>query len=147
LRELEHDLHTVIAFGILPLFAFANSGITLLGVAPEAIFNGVSNGIVSGLFIGKQLGVFIFCWVGVKLKFARLPQHVSWKTLYGTAVLCGVGFTMSLFIGSLAFTGPVPFDERIGIVFGSLLSGLVGYGILSFSLKKTPPVAETAPPH
>ncbi len=144
LRELEHDLHTVIAFGILPLFAFANSGIVLLGVAPEAIFNGVSNGIIAGLFIGKQLGIFIFCWVGVKLNIARLPQQISWKTLYGTAVLCGIGFTMSLFIGSLAFTGPVLFDERIGIVFGSLLSGVVGYSILSFSLKKSAPVTETS---
>ncbi len=145
LRELEHDLHTVIAFGILPLFAFANSGIVLLGVAPEAIFNSVSNGIIAGLFIGKQLGIFFFCWVGVKLNIARLPQQISWKTLYGTAVLCGIGFTMSLFIGSLAFTGPKLFDERIGIVFGSLLSGVLGYSILSFSLKKTPAATETTP--
>lgn len=147
LRELEHDLHTIIAFGILPLFAFANSGIVLLGVAPEAIFNSVSNGIIAGLFIGKQLGIFIFCWIGVKLNVARLPQQISWKALYGTAVLCGIGFTMSLFIGSLAFTGPKPFDERIGIVFGSLLSGVVGYSILSFSLKKAVPATEISQSH
>lgn len=133
LKELEHDLHHVVAFGILPIFAFANSGISLAEADIDFILHPVSLGIAAGLFIGKQLGIFTLCWLGVKLGLARLPQGVDWPRLYGLGLLCGVGFTMSLFIGSLAFeeTGVnLLFDERLGIVIGSLLSGIAGYFVL-----------------
>lgn len=139
LKEMEHDLHAVVAFFILPVFAFANAGINFTGVGFEDLLHPVPVGIALGLFIGNQIGVFGFCWLAIKLGLARLPQGMSWLTLYGTSALCGVGFTMSLFIGSLAFeeTGVnLLFDERIGIVSGSLMAGILGYLVLRFSLKK-----------
>lgn len=137
LHELEHELHGVVAFLILPLFAFANSGISFSGIDANFLLHGVPVGIACGLFIGKQLGVFGFCWLGIKLGLTRLPSGMNMKTLYGTGVLCGIGFTMSLFIGSLAFeeTGTnLLFDERLGIIIGSLLSGVVGFLLLKRSL-------------
>lgn len=144
LRELEHDLHTGVAFVILPLFAFANAGINLSGVNMEFIFHPVPVGIGIGLFLGKQLGVFGLCWLAIKLGLARLPTDSGWIGLYGISLLCGVGFTMSLFIGSLAFEnlGDTGFDERIGIVLGSLLSGSLGYLVLH---KAYPKVEKAAP--
>lgn len=139
-RGLEHDLHSVVAFFILPVFAFANAGLNLKGITTEQLFHGVPVGIALGLFIGKQLGIFGFCWLFIKMGVASLPRGMTWVGLYGTAALCGIGFTMSLFIGSLAF-GDVAdrmFDERLGIIFGSLCSGIVGYLILNASLKKNP---------
>lgn len=139
-RGLEHDLHSVVAFFILPVFAFANAGLNLKGITTEQLFHGVPVGIALGLFIGKQLGIFGFCWLFIKMGVASLPRGMTWMGLYGTAALCGIGFTMSLFIGSLAF-GDVAdrmFDERLGIIFGSLCSGIVGYLILNASLKKNP---------
>lgn len=133
LKELEHDLHHAVAFGILPVFAFANSGISLADAGVDFILHPVSLGIATGLFIGKQIGIFGFCWLGIKLGLAQLPQGVGWSQLYGVGLLCGVGFTMSLFIGSLAFeeTGVnLLFDERLGIIIGSLLSGTAGYFVL-----------------
>ncbi|MBX2809991.1 MAG: Na+/H+ antiporter NhaA [Cellvibrionaceae bacterium] len=137
LKSMEHDLHTVVAFFILPVFAFANAGITLSGVGLEQIAHHVPMGIALGLFFGKQIGIFGLCWLAIKLKLAALPQGMSWLSLYGTAALCGIGFTMSLFIGSLAFAESgvnVLFDERLGIILGSLLSGITGYLILRYSL-------------
>ena len=142
LHRLEHDLHTAVAFGILPLFAFANAGVSLAEASWDYLLHPVSFGILLGLFVGKQIGVFLFCWVGVRLGLARLPAGMFWLQLYGVAMLCGVGFTMSLFIGSLAFenTGVnLLFDERIGIIAGSLLSGLGGYLLLRASLPATAP--------
>jgi NhaA family Na+:H+ antiporter len=142
LHDLEHDLHTAVAFGILPVFAFANAGISLRGMTMDYILHPVPLGIMAGLFAGKQLGVFVFCWLGVKLKIARLPIGVRWVHIYGTALLCGVGFTMSLFIASLAFeeTGvDLLFDERLGIILGSLLSGACGYVILRRTLPRDVP--------
>jgi len=141
LRELEHDLHQVVAFGVLPMFAFVNAGISLSGVGFGDLLHPVPLGIASGLFIGKQLGIFAFCFVGLKLGLARLPEGASLSSLYGVAVLCGVGFTMSLFVGSLAFENTrldpeLVFDERVGIILGSLLSGFVGYLILHLSLPR-----------
>lgn len=132
LRALEHDLHPVVAFVILPIFAFANAGIDLHGVTMEHVLHPVPLGVMAGLFFGKQVGVFLFCWATVRLGFASLPRGSGWLGLYGIALLCGVGFTMSLFIGSLAFenAGEVMFDERIGIMLGSLISGLAGYLLL-----------------
>ncbi|WOH38307.1 Na+/H+ antiporter NhaA [Thalassotalea fonticola] len=140
LKSLEHDLHSVVAFIVLPVFAFANAGISLKGVGIEDVMHSVPVGIALGLLIGKQVGVFGFCWLAIKLKFTELPSGMNWKTLYGTAALCGIGFTMSLFIGSLTFeaTGlDKLFDERLGIIVGSLISGIIGFIVLKFSLPKT----------
>lgn len=137
LKELEHDLHALVAFVILPIFAFSNAGISLEGIGPEQLLHGVPMGITLGLFIGKQLGIIGLCWLGIKLKFADRPPDISWLSLYGISILCGVGFTMSLFIGSLAFeeTGvDLLFDERLGIILGSVLSGVLGYIVLKYSL-------------
>ena len=137
LHDIEHDLHTAVAFGILPIFAFANAGISLGGLSIDAFIHPVPLGIMGGLFIGKQLGVFLFCGLGVLLGIARLPGDLRWTHIYGTALLCGVGFTMSLFIGSLAFeeTGVnLLFDERLGIIAGSILSGICGYLVLRITL-------------
>ncbi|KGJ98423.1 Na+/H+ antiporter NhaA [Thalassotalea sp. ND16A] len=137
LKSLEHDLHAVVAFFVLPVFAFANAGISLRGVGMEDVLHNVPIGIALGLLIGKQVGVFGFCWLAIKLNFTKLPTGMNLKALYGTAALCGIGFTMSLFIGSLTFesTGfDKLFDERLGIIIGSLISGIIGYLILKFSL-------------
>ena len=142
LRELEHDLHQVVAFGVLPMFAFVNAGIDLSGIGLSDVLHKVPLGIATGLFIGKQVGIFLLCLVAIKLGFDRLNQGASWGSLYGVSILCGVGFTMSLFVGSLAFENPLVeqdlvFDERLGIILGSLLSGIMGYVVLHLSLPKT----------
>ncbi len=137
LKDIEHDLHSVVAYFILPIFAFANAGINLRGVPAERIFHNVPIGIALGLFFGKQIGIFGLCWLAIKLKLTKLPNQMNWLSLYGTSALCGIGFTMSLFIGSLAFeeTGVnLLFDERLGIILGSAISGLCGYFLLRRSL-------------
>lgn len=131
--RLEHELNSVVSFAILPIFALANAGISFSNISPEGIFHPVTWGIFLGLVIGKQLGVFLCCWLVVKSGFASLPAGLTFRHLYGCAVLCGVGFTMSLFIGGLAFeqTGVNSiFDERVGILAGSGLSALLGYVVL-----------------
>ncbi len=139
LRELEHDLHQVVAFGVLPLFAFVNAGLDLGGIGFSDLLHDVPLGIAAGLFVGKQVGIFLLCALAIKLGLARLPDGAGWGALYGVSVLCGVGFTMSLFIGSLAFqNAPLDpaavFDDRLGIIVGSLLSGVMGYLVLYFTL-------------
>jgi len=141
LRELESDLHHVVAFVILPIFAFANSGVSLAGVDIDYILHPVPIGIALGLFLGKQIGVFMFCWLAIKMRFANLPKNCGWGSLYGISVLCGVGFTMSMFIGSLAFEGggidtQQLFDDRLGTIIGSLLSAALAYVVLQISLPK-----------
>lgn len=141
LRELEHDLHSVVAFGVLPLFAFVNAGISLQGVSLSDLLHTVPLGIAAGLFVGKQVGIFLLCFLAIKVGLARLPEGAGWGSLYGVSILCGVGFTMSLFVGSLAFENlPLDskaiYDERLGIILGSLLSGVVGYVILHLTLPK-----------
>lgn len=139
LHTLEHDLHTAVAFVILPLFAFVNAGLPLADVSWDYLLHPVSLGVAAGLFIGNQIGVFLLCWLAVRLGIAHLPRGIDWRHLYGTALLCGIGFTMSLFIGSLAFesTGMnLLFDERIGIMVGSLLSGICGYLVLRLTLPR-----------
>lgn len=139
LKSLEHDLHSVVAFFVLPVFAFANAGITLSGISVAQVLHGVPVGIAAGLFVGKQVGIFLCCGAAVLLGLTQLPKGMNWASLYGTSALCGVGFTMSLFIGSLAFeeTGVnLLFDERLGIIAGSLASALVGYFTLKFSLSE-----------
>jgi NhaA family Na+:H+ antiporter len=141
LKSMEHDLHVAVAYIILPIFAFANAGISFVGLGVEEVSHSVPLGIALGLFLGKQIGIFGLCWLAIKLKFTSLPRGMSWSSLYGAAALCGVGFTMSLFIGSLAFeeTGiNLLFDERLGIILGSLASGIVGYLVLRLSLRSSP---------
>lgn len=138
LKSMEHDLHSVVALFILPVFAFANAGINFTGVGINQFLHGVSAGIALGLFAGKQIGIFGLCWLAIKFKLTTLPKGMSWLSLYGTSALCGIGFTMSLFIGSLAFeeTGVnLLFDERLGIILGSIASGLLGYLVLRTSLR------------
>ena len=138
LKCMEHDLLTVVAFFVLPVFAFANAGINIQGVSLDQLMHGVPLGIALGLFVGKQVGIFGMCWLAIKLNITRLPKGMSWLSLYGTAALCGIGFTMSLFVGSLAFeeTGVnLLFDERLGIILGSLASGILGYVLLRISLR------------
>ncbi len=135
LKELEHDLHHVVAFGVLPIFAFVNAGVSFAGMGISDLLHPVPLGIAAGLFIGKQVGVFSFCAIAIKLGFARLPDGTGWSALYGVSILAGVGFTMSLFIGGLAFENvemdlDMLFDERLGIIVGSLLSGILGYLVL-----------------
>lgn len=137
LKDMEHDLHSVVAFFILPVFAFANAGIDLSSIGMEQILHDVPLGIMLGLFFGKQVGIFSLCWLAIKLKFTKLPNQMSLMSLFGTAALCGTGFTMSLFIGSLAFEETdinLLFDERLGIILGSIISGVMGYLVLRFSL-------------
>jgi len=140
LRQMEHELHPSVAYVILPLFAFANAGVPLAGVTIKALLEPVSLGVIAGLFIGKQLGVFSFAWLAIRLKLASLPDKVSWTQLYGAAILCGIGFTMSLFIASLAFehVGQEYIRQvRLGILTASLLSAVLGYLLLRFTQKKT----------
>jgi len=137
LEALEHDLHAMVAFIVLPLFAFMNAGIDLRGVGFDYMLHPVPLGIALGLFVGKQVGVFGLCWLAIRLGWAQMPRDMGTGSLYGTALLCGVGFTMSLFIGSLAFEQTqvnMLFDDRLGIIGGSLLSGLLGYAVLRAAL-------------
>lgn len=139
LKTLEHDLHSLVAFFVLPVFAFANAGIRFADVGLNQLLHPVSMGIAAGLFLGKLVGVFGLCWLVVKLGVVRYPQGMNAARLFGTAALCGVGFTMSLFIGSLAFEESgvnLLFDERVGIIAGSLLSGLLGYFWLNACLDR-----------
>jgi NhaA family Na+:H+ antiporter len=137
-KRLEHDLHPAVAFGILPIFAFANAGVPLAGLTMNSFFQPISLGIILGLFIGNQIGIFGFTWLAIKLGLAQLPTSVRWIHMYGVSFVCGIGFTMSLFISSLAFEhsgtdyGVI---VRLGILTGSILSALLGYIILRLSLK------------
>lgn len=137
LNDMDHAIHPWIMYLVLPVFAFANSGIRLVGISWDQAFHSVPIGIAAGLFFGKQLGVFSFSWIAIRAKWALLPKGATWRSLYGVSVLCGIGFTMSLFIGSLAFeaTGEnAMFDERLGILIGSAMSGVLGYWILKRSV-------------
>ncbi|WDE00842.1 Na+/H+ antiporter NhaA [Thalassomonas actiniarum] len=139
LKSLEHNLHSMVAFIVLPIFAFANAGIDFAGVGLQEVAAPVPLGIILGLVVGKQLGVFGLCFVAIKLGFAKLPANVNWQLLYGAALLCGVGFTMSLFIGSLAFeqgTGNLLFQDRLGIVIGSLISGILGFLVIKHAVAR-----------
>ena len=131
LYKMEHGLHPWVAFLILPVFAFANAGVNFTGIGIDDLMQPLTLGIAVGLFLGKQIGIFLATWIGVKSGIARLPENVSWKHVYGVACLTGVGFTMSLFIGSLAFTTADAMNAvRLGVVLGSVLSGIIGYLLL-----------------
>ena len=131
LHRLEHALHSPVAFFIVPLFGFANAGVAITGLSAEQIFSPLTFGIAAGLFLGKQVGIFGAVLLAVKSGFAAKPRGATWLQMYAVATLCGIGFTMSLFIGGLAFYNPVLVEEaKIGILSGSILSALVGYTIL-----------------
>lgn len=131
LHRLEHALHRPVAFLVVPLFGFANAGVSLAGVSPTAVLDPVPLGVALGLFVGKQLGVFLSAWALVRLNWAGMPRDATTLQLYGVAVLCGIGFTMSLFIGNLAFADPALIDEtKIGVLIGSVASAVVGAAIL-----------------
>lgn len=136
LHTLEQALHPYVAYIILPLFAFANAGLNLAGLSVQALVSPVPLGIALGLLLGKPLGVFGLSWLTIQLGLAKRPEGASWMQLFGVALLCGIGFTMSLFVASLAFTpgaGDAVAADRMGILLGSLLSALLGYGLLRWT--------------
>lgn len=134
LTYLESKLQPWVAFGILPLFAFANAGVSFTGLSWQQLFTPITLGIAVGLFVGKQLGIFTATWLAVKTRLAPMPNNTSWSIIYGTALLGGIGFTVSLFIGTLAFpgVGNEATSVRFGVLLGSFLSGISGYLILRF---------------
>ena len=138
LIKLEHAISPYVAFIIMPIFAFANAGVSLEGLSLASLLQPVPLGILLGLFIGKQVGVMIFSFVAVKTGAAQMPDNSSWLSLYGVSVLTGIGFTMSLFVGNLAFTENVQYIDgvKIGVLAGALLSTLFGYFLLLFASKK-----------
>lgn len=137
LNTLEHQLHPWVAYGILPLFAFANAGLSFAGLHWKTLFHPLPFGILAGLFLGKQCGIVGASWIAVKAKWAKLPHKTNWKHLYGTALICGIGFTMSLFIANLAFSDQESTAlVRLGVLTGSALSGVLGYCILFFTREK-----------
>ncbi len=141
LLTLEHGLHPWVAYGILPLFAFANAGVSLAGVTMESFTHSVPLGIAAGLLLGKTLGVFGLTWLAVKTRMASLPKEANWGHVLGVSILCGIGFTMSLFVGSLAFEPGVSAyagEDRMGILTGSILSAIIGYGVMVLACRATP---------
>lgn len=137
LRLLEHKLHPWVAFGVLPLFAFANSGVSFSGITFAHLVSPIPLGIALGLFLGKQVGIWLMTMLGVRLGVASLPSDISKMGLYGISLIAGVGFTMSLFIGTLAFPASATHAVyvRIGVIIGSFLSGLLGYLVLRFAYR------------
>lgn len=139
LKALQHLLHSKVHYLILPIFAFANAGLELNAEQIKSLFTPIPMGIVTGLFLGKQIGVFSFCWLAVKSGIAKLPTGAGWTQMYGLSILCGIGFTMSLFIGSLAFEGvnsDYLISDRIGVLAGSILSAVFGFAVLFWAGRK-----------
>ena len=138
LIKIEHLISPYVAFMIMPLFAFANAGVSLTGLSFSSLLRPVPLGILLGLFFGKQLGVMLFSYVSVKFKIAQMPDNSSWASLYGVSILTGIGFTMSLFVGNLAFAENIQYIDgvKIGVLAGSLLSTLFGYFLLLFTSKR-----------
>jgi NhaA family Na+:H+ antiporter len=132
LHQLEHALQPWVAFLIVPVFGFANAGVSFSGMSFESLLNPVPLGVALGLFVGKQVGVFAFSWLVIRMDWADLPANATWVQFYGVALLCGIGFTMSLFIGLLAFpTSPELQDAtKLGVLLGSALSALTGAALL-----------------
>ncbi|MFW0776712.1 MAG: Na+/H+ antiporter NhaA [Rickettsiales bacterium] len=135
-KKAIHTLHPWVAFGIMPLFAFANAGVPLDGITTDHLMSPMPLGIIAGLFVGKQLGIFAFSWVAVKTKMADMPIGVNWLQFYAIGMIAGIGFTMSLFIGGLAFTDPLlQIETRLGVIVGSLLSAMFGAFLLWLALR------------
>lgn len=148
-EHMEHGLHNWVTFFILPLFAFANAGVSLSGITLSGLFDPIVMGIAAGLFVGKQVGVFSICWLAIKAKLAPMPKDATWGQLYAVAILCGVGFTMSLFIGSLAFEGlsnDFQVKVKLGVLLGSIASAAVGAFIL-YKLKGSTTPKDTEAQH
>tara|TARA_B100001029_G_scaffold158696_1_gene145521 strand:- start:1286 stop:2461 length:1176 start_codon:yes stop_codon:yes gene_type:complete len=137
LIKLEHTISPYVAFGIMPVFAFANAGVSISGITFSTLLNPVPLGILCGLFFGKQIGVFLFSYISIKLKFAEMPNKSNWVTLYGVGVLTGIGFTMSLFVGNLAFADAMQHQDgvKIGVLLGSLMSTILGYMLILINKK------------
>ncbi|MGL5291150.1 MAG: Na+/H+ antiporter NhaA, partial [Vibrionaceae bacterium] len=144
LKKMEHFIHPYSSFFILPLFAFANAGISLNGVSWSSLGNTVTLGVAAGLLFGKPLGIFTFSWMSVKLGFAKLPDGITFRHIFAVSVLCGIGFTMSIFISSLAFVNAdhvlVTFS-KLGILLGSTTAAILGYCVLNVALPKLPATA------
>mgnify|MGYP001488667666 CR=1 FL=1 len=138
LLKIEHLISPYVLFGIMPIFAFANAGVSLEGITLKTLANPVPLGILCGLFFGKQIGVFLFSYLSIKLKIADMPNNSNWGTFYGVGVLTGIGFTMSLFVGNLAFAESLQYISgvKIGVLLGSLLSTLLGYFLILICTKK-----------
>ena len=138
LIKIEHAISPYVAFGIMPLFAFANAGVSLEGLSISSLMDKVPLGIVLGLFLGKQIGVFVFSYIAIKLKIAQMPSNSNWFNFYGVGVLTGIGFTMSLFVGNLAFIENIEYMDgvKIGVLTGSLLSTLFGYFLILLTPNK-----------
>ena len=138
LIKIEHAISPYVAFMIMPLFAFANAGVSLNGLTFSSLLLPVPLGILLGLFVGKQVGVMLFSYVSIKLKFAQMPNNSDWLSLYGVSILTGIGFTMSLFVGNLAFVDNTQYIDgvKIGVLTGSLLSTIFGYFLLLLTSKK-----------
>ena len=138
LIKIEHAISPYVAFMIMPLFAFANAGVSLNGLTFSSLLLPVPLGILLGLFVGKQVGVMLFSYVSIKLKFAQMPNNSDWLSLYGVSILAGIGFTMSLFVGNLAFVENTQYIDgvKIGVLTGSLLSTIFGYFLLLLTSKK-----------
>ncbi len=147
LKRVEHVLHPWVAFLVMPLFGFANAGVSFAGVDAASITGGVSLGIALGLLLGKQAGVFGMAWLAIRLGWARLPEGTGWLALYATSILTGIGFTMSLFIGTLAWSDAQhAVAVRIGVLGGSLFSGVAGYLLLRLALRGRAAKAAASPP-
>ena len=139
LEDMEHGLHYWVAFLIIPIFGFANAGVSLIGISPSDLLAPLPLGIALGLLIGKQIGIFGFAYVGVKAGFAKLPENVGWKQIHGLSLLAAIGFTMSLFIGNLAFADAALVDAvKLGVLSGSLVAALLGFFILKAVLPDAP---------
>jgi len=138
LIKIEHAISPYVAFGIMPLFAFANAGVSFEGLSFASLLNKVPLGILLGLFLGKQLGVFVFSYVSIKMKIAQIPNNSNWLNFYGVGILTGIGFTMSLFVGNLAFVENAQYIDgvKIGVLTGSLLSTLAGYFLILLTPNK-----------
>ncbi len=138
LIKVEHAISPYVAFGIMPLFAFANAGVSLEGLSFASLLDKVPLGILLGLFLGKQLGVFVFSYMSIKMKIAQMPNDSNWYNLYGVGILTGIGFTMSLFVGNLAFVENMEYMDgvKIGVLTGSLLSTIAGYLLILLTSKK-----------
>ncbi len=146
LEHMEHALHKWVAFVIIPIFGFANAGVTLIGLSPADLLQPLPLGIALGLLIGKQIGIVGFAYIAVKSGMAKLPENVGWRKIHGLSLLAAIGFTMSLFIGNLAFADPAQVDAvKLGVLSGSLVAALAGYFMLKSALPDAEPAKQTSP--
>jgi NhaA family Na+:H+ antiporter len=140
LHRLEHGIQPWVAYAVIPIFGFANAGVSLAGLGLDALLQPVALGVAAGLFFGKQIGVFLVTWAAIRMRLADTPEDATMLQVYGVSLLCGIGFTMSLFIGLLAFTDPALQDQvKIGVLAGSFLSAVTGATILAMSRREAVP--------